>query len=100
MTEIEIEELFAEAIELWGIEAQINISIEECSELIQALCKMLRGYSHERFYNLCEEIVDIEVMISQVKKIFKVNDNVINMVKEKKLKRLREKIDKYKKENK
>jgi len=97
MSEIEIEELFKEAIELWGVNAQVNIAIEESSELIQAFCKMLRGHSQKRYYNLCEEMADVEITISQMKQIFNVDDNVVNMIKEKKLKKLRDKVEKYKK---
>ena len=38
-------ELFREALDKWGIEAQRTMCIEECAELINALAKETRGRS-------------------------------------------------------
>ena len=96
MTKKEIKELFNEAIDLWGIPAQVNMGIEESAELIQALCKMLRGITHKRYMNLCEEIADWEITISQIKMIYDVDDEIVDDFKIIKLDRLKEKLEKYK----
>ena len=47
----------------FGLETQLQKLIEECGELIQAICKRDEE-------NMLEEIADIEVLISQFKLIF------------------------------
>lgn len=58
--------LYRDAIETFGVESQITKCIEECAELIQALCKR----DHD---NTIEEIVDVEICLEQMKTIF-IND--------------------------
>ncbi len=59
-------ELYKQAIEKFGVEAQIWMAIEERSELIQAICKKKRGKSH----NIEEEIVDCIIVLEQLKTYF------------------------------
>ena len=56
-------ELYKQAIETFGVEAQIWMAIEEMSELIQAICKKRRGKTH----NIEEEIVDCIIVLEQLK---------------------------------
>ena len=37
-----IKEIFAKAITAWGEKSQINMVVEECSELIHAICRFNR----------------------------------------------------------
>lgn len=60
MTEYEI---LKAAIRTFGEEAQERQAIEECSELIQAICHKHRGRKH----NIAEEIADVEIMLNQLK---------------------------------
>lgn len=57
-----------------GRKKQINIAIEELSELIQALCKLNRKGSEVeyrcRLMDIHEEIADVEIAITQLKLIF------------------------------
>lgn len=55
-----------EVLELYGPEAQKNVLIEECSELIQAICKDKRGLNH----NVEEEIADVYIMLEQMKLVY------------------------------
>ena len=57
------DKLYTDAIDTFGEQAQITKCIEECSELIQALCKL----DHD---NIIEEIVDVEICLSQMKYMF------------------------------
>ena len=54
-------EIFAAAIKTFGEKKQEEIAVEECSELIQAICHKHRGREH----NIAEEIADVEVAIAQ-----------------------------------
>ncbi len=63
------------AIEKWGMEPQMDMAIEELSELIQAVCKVKRTLGNDselskRMDNLYEEIADVEIMICQLKEMF------------------------------
>lgn len=51
------------AIKVYGEIAQEQMAIEECSELIQAICHKHRGREH----NIAEEIADVEIMLEQLK---------------------------------
>ena len=86
------EELYKIAIETYGDEAQINQGIEEMAELIQAINKFRRnpGY-YPRWYDIVEEIVDVEVMLEQYKIIFGATLPV-NRIKSNKLQRLAERL--------
>ena len=60
MTEQEILET---AIKVFGAVHQEEVAIEECGELIQAICHKHRG----RKDNIAEEIADVEIMLEQLK---------------------------------
>jgi NTP pyrophosphatase (non-canonical NTP hydrolase) len=59
------------AIEKWGASAQIDMCIEECSELIDALCKHRRGRCNDD--HVAEEIIDVSIMLSQMALLFDAN---------------------------
>lgn len=80
---MEIDDYILEkAIKAWGVESQIEMIIEECSELILALQKYKRsaGVDFENkkevekakkvYINACEEIADVRIMIEQAIKMF------------------------------
>lgn len=69
MTEYEI---LTTAIRTFGDDAQERQAIEECSELIQAICHKQRGREH----NIAEEIADVEIMLEQLKIINDCKDEV------------------------
>ena len=56
--------LYKKLIQKYGKENQMRIAQEELAELIQAISKNLRG---EKPYNLAEEIVDVEIVLEQLK---------------------------------
>jgi NTP pyrophosphatase (non-canonical NTP hydrolase) len=51
----------------YGYTAQSNITIEECAELTQAISKLRRGYSPERYNNVKEEVADVLIMARQLR---------------------------------
>ena len=59
------------AIEKWGASAQIDMCIEECSELIGALCHHRRGRCNDD--QVAEELIDVSIMLSQLAVLFDSN---------------------------
>ncbi|WP_040191021.1 nucleoside triphosphate pyrophosphohydrolase family protein [Clostridium culturomicium] len=80
-------ELYRKAIGNYGEAAQQIVAMEECSELIQAISKKLRG----RETNLEEEIADVEIMLEQLKLMS--NESLIEEIKESKLQRLEKRLN-------
>lgn len=74
-TESEIK-AFEKAIETYGINNQVIVAIEELSELQKELCKVLRINLGRPRSRMAEEIADVEIMLEQLKMIFKNDENV------------------------
>lgn len=97
MTEIEENKLFNLVFMKNGETNQRRIAIEECSELIKALCKYDRYFADEEMdkrilrLNIIEEMADVEIMLEQLKLMFDYN-NDFEKTKESKLKRLAKRI--------
>jgi|Deesub1362A_J573_1020465.scaffolds.fasta_scaffold00023_137 NTP pyrophosphatase (non-canonical NTP hydrolase) len=79
------QDIYEEALLKWGAESQIYMLIEEMAELTKAVCKYYRGKRTQD--DVLEEMVDVEIMIEQMKIIFDYNGR-FNELKKKKLKRL------------
>lgn len=54
-------------IDTYGTKVQEDIAIEECSELIKAICKNRRNPSDETRKGIIDEIADVEIMLEQLK---------------------------------
>lgn len=80
------EELLALKIKKEGTEPQIRQAQEECAELITALNHFCRGRRGSRD-EVAEEMADVEILLLQLRKIFK-NDEAVALWKEKKLRKL------------
>lgn len=65
-------DIYQSAITTWGDDAQIDMAIEEMSELTTALLHARRN----REANIAEEIADVRIMIAQLEIIFKNSDDV------------------------
>lgn len=88
MNEIRKREIFSQAVKLWGETFQMNMAVEECAELIQAIMKFRRNKVVGNVKaNLCEEIADVEIMLEQLRTILN-EDVLIDNIKEEKLERL------------
>lgn len=79
------------AIETFGVGSQINMLIEECAELTDALCKFRRGRCTEE--DVITEIADVLIMAEQMAIIF--GEDAVEREKRRKLNRLQERIEKY-----
>lgn len=99
----ELKKLNLASADYYGYDAQSNQLIEECAELIQAINKHKRvlhnGQSvnmtlKESINNVSEEIADVEIMLTQIKYLLGINEQYIDTIKEMKIKRTAQRIEK------
>jgi len=83
----ETRELYRQACENWD-QAQLFLAIEECAELIQAICKAWRWPSKVTPDDLVEEIVDVKIMAEQLEIVFSC-EKAAGRIRRKKLRRLK-----------
>ena len=92
---------YKEAIDVWGIDAQIRLCIEEMSELTKELCKYYRNgemnYSLEQKKHIQEEIADVQNMVDQMQYIF--GEKEVDEFREFKIDRTNKKLKKIKEES-
>lgn len=99
-------ETMYKAINTYGVENQIIKTVEELSELSQALCKSLirLNYTKEKISleddlksvdNIFEEMADVEIMLEQCKIMFQCDKEVneVNKWKQKKIERLERRLE-------
>ena len=87
-------ETFRKAIDTWGYTAQFHMAIEECSELIQAICKLDRAVETNKDFassKIIEEIADVEIMLDQLKIMLACSERCDEVYKHK-LERLRKRL--------
>lgn len=81
-----------EAIKCFGEDMQLNVAIEEMSELIKEICKHKRGTHNED--KLADEMADVYIMLEQCKIIFGLsNEILINERIDYKISRLKNRIE-------
>ena len=73
-----MKQLLERVITANGMNKQLDVAIAELSELIQAICKLKRyGYTDEEcYFNLAEEMADVEIVLAELKLMFDNEDNV------------------------
>lgn len=89
-------ETYKKAIEIFGKESQIDMAIEEMSELTKALLKLRRAVKSGEmpliaFENVNEEMADVSIMLEQLYLIFNNRKDVTAII-NKKTDRLAERI--------
>ena len=86
-------EILQKAIDTYGRNTQVDICIEEMSELTKALIKDRRhnGINTEDWLNIAEEIADVKIMLEQMEITFKCKDRVSEQI-DYKLNRLGERL--------
>ena len=80
---------YAEAVRTYGKQSQLVMAMEEMSELTKELSKNLRGADNTEA--LAEEIADVEIMLEQLKIIFR-NRAMVDRIRAEKLVRLSDRI--------
>lgn len=79
------------AIETYGKDMQLNVAIEELSELIKEICKNKRGSDNREA--IIEEMADCYIMMEQIAIIFGIEYDTIHETVDKKLTRLEKRLD-------
>lgn len=69
--------VWRESIEKYGKEMQSIVCMEECSELIQAISKCLRG-KPDATDNLAEEMADVIICLYLLKEMYGITDAQLN----------------------
>lgn len=85
-----VEDVAQMLVKKFGSTLQLFVAVEEMAELTQALSKDMRGQGNLR--NIVEEIIDVEIMMAQLKIIYEINDEAFRNKKMEKLKEIGEKI--------
>ena len=62
------------ALGKWGAKMQATVAIEEMSEVIKEITKMLRGKLDRE--HMAEEIADATIMLEQLCQMLNINDSV------------------------
>lgn len=88
-------ELYRKALKIYGFEPQKNMVYEECGELMTALARLSRGRCNPQ--EVITELVDVHIMIEQMAEIFGADE--FNAEKDKKLARLKERLEKHELKN-
>ena len=91
MNSQEIDKILADAVEIYGAEAQTWMAIEEMSELSNALAKHRRDRVTKE--NVCEEIADVAIMMMQLTHIYGADE--VNNYFNQKIDRLDERLAKH-----
>lgn len=87
------------AISKYGKDSQVDMAVEEMSELVKALLKDRRAmrnpaaWDYERIYqNICEEIADVLIMLEQLMMIFNCEKEVEGYIRAK-IERLKKRLE-------
>lgn len=94
-------EIFVKAIRTYGVKAQVDMALEEMSELTKALLKYRRieayddktcGKARDVLENIQEEIVDVQIMLDQLKLMYGYNESVRSYKVDRLMQRLEESV--------
>lgn len=85
------------AIDTFGAASQVDMVIEECAELTDALMKYRRG--RVGVNEVVTEIADVQIMCAQLEMIFGGSSKIVEMERLRKMDRLRDRIAKYESEH-
>ena len=78
------------AVHTYGKDLQRMTAIEEMSELTKELSKYIRG--RQNIGGICEEMADVEIMLEQLKIVFR-NRAAVDYHRSQKLQRLSDKLN-------
>lgn len=82
--------IYRKAIKTYGAEAQLNVAIEEFSELIKEICKHKRGADNTEA--IIEEMADCYIMLKQMQIIFNLESTDIIETMDRKVERLAKRL--------
>jgi NTP pyrophosphatase (non-canonical NTP hydrolase) len=84
------EKLYALALDKWGRDAQLNMVVEECAELIVKLGHYRRERATKE--SVLDELADVSIMVNQACHILGITDNELESAIKFKLNRLAERL--------
>lgn len=82
--------IYEEAIKKFGAISQMNMAIEEMSELTKEILKYQRGYMNRE--NIIEELADVYITLKQVEIIFRIAARELQKEQNRKLGRLAKRL--------
>lgn len=85
--------IYNQAIEHYGVNSQIDIAIEEMSELTKALLKHRRYGTEDTYKAIRDELADVEICLEQIKLIYLIDDKSLEFIKNFKLDRLKKRME-------
>ncbi|MBQ7047678.1 MAG: hypothetical protein IJN86_01905 [Clostridia bacterium] len=84
------DDLYSRAVNTFGETSRLILAIEEMSELTKELSKYIRG--RQNVGGICEEMADVEIMLEQLKIVFR-NRAAVDYHRSQKLQRLSDKLN-------
>lgn len=84
------DDLYSRAVSTYGEVSRLILAIEEMSELTKELSKYIRG--RQNIGGICEEMADVEIMLEQLKIVFR-NRAAVDYHRAQKLQRLGDKLN-------
>lgn len=84
------QEVYRQARDVFGAQAQFVVALEELSEAQKEICKFLRGKGDPE--HLTEEIADAQIMLEQVQMLCGIDDGAVHEQMDSKIERLRGRI--------
>lgn len=88
----EVIDTYKQAISAYGEKAQKLMTIEEMSELTKEICKDFRGKLNRE--HLIEEMADVLIMLDQMLLMYEISGDEIQQMRERKIERLKERLEK------
>ena len=102
MNELDVKRILQQAIDTYGVEAQLDMCIEEMSELTKAICKYKRKGlrlikpQDKVIQDIAEETADVTIMLLQLNMMLQMEkfdfENKVNEIVEHKVERLAERL--------
>lgn len=72
-------ELMQNALDKWGLNAQVGQAVEECAELIVALQKHVnRSVKSGTVESILDEMADVQMMIAQMRLALEIDDDTFH----------------------
>lgn len=84
------QEVYRQARDVFGAQAQLVVALEELSEAQKEICKFLRGKGDPD--HLTEEIADAQIMLEQVQMLCGIDERAVQEQMDSKIRRLRGRI--------
>jgi NTP pyrophosphatase (non-canonical NTP hydrolase) len=83
------------ALDYWGLQAQVDQTVEEMAELIVALHKHAKRVSGRgTLDDVLDEIADVEMMLAQMRLTFGIDDDTLRERIDRKMAKLEDYLDK------